>query len=107
MVLPGSPAVMTLTDGRLSNTSAIAGYVRRLAAGVLLHGLLRSHQRDPLAPPTSGASLFTNNVMLPHSCSPADLQRALAHTARLQRLIGVNESVSFATGRTHPSQVAL
>src|SRR5450432_4366026 len=41
---------MTLTDHRLSDASAVAGNVWSLAAGELLHGLLRSHQCDPLSP---------------------------------------------------------
>jgi hypothetical protein len=38
---------MTPTDTRLRNLSAVAGYVRSVAAGVLMHGLLRSHRCGP------------------------------------------------------------
>jgi hypothetical protein len=37
------PAIMTSTEIRLRSASAVAGYVRSVAAGVLMHGLLRSH----------------------------------------------------------------
>jgi hypothetical protein len=35
---------MTLTDVRLRSASAVTGYVWSVAAGVLMHGLLRSHR---------------------------------------------------------------
>jgi len=40
---------MTLTDDRFSNASAVAGYVWSVAAGLLMHGFLRSHlcNHDP------------------------------------------------------------
>ena len=47
---------MTSTDDRLSHASAVAGNVRRHAAGVPAYGLLRSHQCDQIirAPPRAG-----------------------------------------------------
>jgi len=39
-------AIMTPTDRRLSSASAVAGNVWSLAAGRLMHGLLRSHRCD-------------------------------------------------------------
>jgi hypothetical protein len=35
---------MTSTEIRLRSASAVAGYVRSVAAGVLMHGPLRSHR---------------------------------------------------------------
>jgi hypothetical protein len=49
---------MTLADYRLGNAIAVAGSVCRVAARLLLHGLLRSRHRDQTTERKRGGARF-------------------------------------------------
>jgi hypothetical protein len=54
---------MTLADDRLSNSSAVAGYVWRIAAGMLLNGFLRSHRCDQVSPAAIAGLSFSRSTL--------------------------------------------